>query len=58
MTEISTAVAAAECRDEAGYDQTRADVDVDVDREYQQEFVELHRNELDEWVLAANAGGA
>lgn len=50
--EITVAVTSATCREDVGYDRTRAM----VDREYQEEFVDAHRAELDAW-LAAMTGG-
>ena len=41
--EIATAVAEWDCKDEAGY----ADVEYEVMKEYQQDFLDTHKTELD-----------
>lgn len=49
--EIEIAVADFECREQVDYD----DVQREVSTEYQQEFIDAHKDELDAWVEAAKA---
>lgn len=46
--EIAVAVADARCREDSGYNRTHQD----VTDEYEQSFVDAHREELDAWVAA------
>ena len=46
--EIETAVADFDCREKAGYDKVQREVNL----EYQQEFVDAHKAELDAWLAA------
>ncbi|MCL3859877.1 hypothetical protein [Actinotalea sp. K2] len=48
--EIATAVADWECKDKIRYDKVQRDVNF----EYQQEFVDAHKAELEAWVAAFN----
>ena len=47
--EIETAVADFDCREKVGYDKVQREVSV----EYQQEFVDAHKAELDAWLAAS-----
>src|SRR5665648_386936 len=52
--EIETAVADFTCRDEVKYTETQTDINI----EYQQEFYDAHKAELEAWVASMADGGA
>jgi hypothetical protein len=52
--EIETAVADFTCRDDVKYTETQTDINL----EYQQEFYDAHKAELEAWVASMDASGA